>query len=69
MSTCQVDSSFCRQSLPMWGNIGICVGCNHPISVHIRDKDDEIEIIPSWNGKSEYLYHYWITAKRITIIF
>lgn len=56
MSTCQVDSCSCRESLPIRGNIGTCIWCNHPVSVHLSSKDDEIEIIPTWNCKSHYLY-------------
>jgi len=57
MSACQVESCSCRQSLPMRGNTSICIGHNHPVSVHLIQKDnDDIEIIPSWNGKKEYPY-------------
>ena len=42
MSTCQVDSCSCRESLPMRGNIGSCIGCNHPVSVHLRETDNEV---------------------------
>lgn len=46
MSTCQVDFCSCRQSLPMRGNIGLCIGCNYPVSVHLSQNDDnEIEIL------------------------
>ena len=51
MSACQVNSCSCEQSLPMRGNISICVGCNHSISVHLKQDDDEVEIIRSSNGK------------------
>lgn len=56
MSTCQVDSCSCLQTLPMRGNIGLCIGCNHLVSVHLNMNDDDIEVIESWNCKYFCLY-------------
>ena len=35
----------------MRGNIGLCIGCNHPVSVHLSLDNDDIEIIQNWNSK------------------
>jgi len=51
MSAYQVDCCSCRQTLPIRGNVSICIGCNHPVSVHISFNNDEVEILPGWNRK------------------
>ena len=58
MSTCQVDSCSCRQTLPMRGNIGLFIGCNHPVHVHSSLDNDDIEIIQNWNSKQFCLFYY-----------
>ena len=51
MSTCQVDSWSCRQTLSMRANIGLCIRCNHSVNVHSSLDNDDIEIIQNWNSK------------------
>jgi len=40
MPLCQVDTCFCNSILPMRGNSEICVGCKHPIAVHLGDSEE-----------------------------
>ena len=46
--SCQVDTCMCIQVLTMCGDLTICIGCKHPVSVHQqRPYDNDITIIGS----------------------
>ena len=59
MPLCQVDTCLCNSILPMRGNSEICVGCKHPIAVHIGDSESQF-FQPSGKLLASYPNDYFL---------